>query len=190
MMPTFLEQTRYRNTVDSTGPFQFAFKTNLGMFDFLNERPKRLSVFNTFMEGQRLGRIPWFEYYPVESSLYDGLISDDAVLIVDVGGGRGHDLEAFKGVFPRQRGRVIVQDLPNTINEIDYLAPGVESMRFDFFTPQPIKGLITSRGIYKIADRFRIQVPGRTTSATSSMTVSCFKILLPERTVKQTTSHE
>jgi len=190
MMPTFLEQTKYRNPLDSTGPFQFAFKTNLGMFEFLNERPKRLSVFNTFMEGQRAGRIPWFQYYPVESSLCDGMKSEDAVLIVDVGGGRGHDLEAFKGDFPSQRGNLVVQDLPETIDDIDHLAPGVESMELDFFTPQPIKGLITSRDSVNIADRFPIQVPGHTTSAPSSMTVSCFKMLLPERTVKQITIHE
>lgn len=189
MMPTFLEQTKYRNPSDSTGPFQFAFKTQLGMFEYLNERPKRLGVFNTFMEGQRAGRIPWFKYYPVESSLYDGMNSDDAVCIADVGGGRGHDLEAFKGVFPSQRGRLVVQDLPETINDIDHLAPGVESMEFDFFTPQPIKGLIASRCSCRIADKFCIQVPGRTTSATSSMTVSSFKILLPKQPVKQLASH-
>ena len=144
-MPTFLEQTKYRNPLDSVhGPFQFAFKTNLGMFEFLNERPKRLSAFNTFMEGHRADRIPWFQYYPVDSSLGDGMQNETAVLIVDVGGGRGHDLEAFKSAFPNQRGRLVLQDLPETIDDIDHLALGVESVKHDFFTTQPIQGSMTS----------------------------------------------
>lgn len=139
-MPAYLEQIKYRNPTESDrGPFQYAMKTDLGMFDYLNERPKRLAVFNTFMEGQRKGRADWFEYYPVEDSLCEGS-EEDFVLIVDVGGGRGHDLEALKRAFPDLRGRLVVQDLPKTIDEIDHLGPGIESMKHDFFTPQPIKG--------------------------------------------------
>ena len=121
-----------------------AFKTNLGMFEFLNERPKRLSAFNTFMEGHRADRIPWFQYYPVDNSLGDGTQNEKAVLLVNIGGGRGHDLEAFKSAFPHQRGRLVLQDLPETIDDIDHLALGVESVKHDFFPTQPIQGSMTS----------------------------------------------
>ena len=156
-MPTFLEKTNYRNPLASVhGPFQFAFKTHLGMFEFLNERPKRLSAFNTFMEGHRADRIPWFQYYPVESSLGNEMQDEKEVLVVDVGGGRGHDLEAFKNAFPNQRGRLILQDLPETIDDIENLPLGVETVKHDFFTPQPVKGLMIStvQDPFIVTDRY------------------------------------
>ena len=145
-MPTFLEQTKYRNPSDYVdGPFQFAHKTNLGMFEFLNEQPKRLSAFNTYMMGHRADRIPWFEYYPVDQFLGEGMQDEKAVLIVDVGGGRGHELQAFKRAFPHQRGRLVLQDQPETIDDIDHLALGVEAVKHDFFTAQPIQGSRNSK---------------------------------------------
>ena len=64
---------------------------------------------------------------------------DDAVLMVDVGGGRGHDLlELAKRKGP-EHGRLILQDLPEVIADAPELEL-VESMGYDFFTPQPVKG--------------------------------------------------
>ena len=140
-MPEFLRETKHQNPVDNDhGPFQYAFKTDQGVWAYISERPQRLNAFNTFMEGQREGRAPWFNHFPVEDSFDNESNHADAVLIVDVGGGRGHDMKAFKKAFPDQRGRLIVQDLPTTIDEIQDLMPGVEAMKHDFFTPQPIKG--------------------------------------------------
>lgn len=137
-----MDKTNYRNPVDnSRGLFQFAFDTDLGVFDFIKERPERLDAFNTFMEGQREGRTPWFDYFPFNNSVYEGFKNEEgAVLMVDVGGGRGHDMIALKNAFPDQRGSLVVQDLPETIDEIHHLVPGVEAMKYDFFTSQPIKG--------------------------------------------------
>ena len=138
------EHTNYRNLTNNTkGPFQYAFKADLSLWSYFNERPEQLSVFNTIMEGQRAGRSSWFEFYPVKNLLCNRLKAKNAVLIVDVGGGRGHDLEALRGAFPAQHGRMVVQDVPETIDEITHLTPGVESMKFDIFTPQPIKDLWT-----------------------------------------------
>ena len=140
-MPGFLQETNYQNPVDNEhGPFQHAFKTDLGMIAYISERPQRLNAFNTCMKGQREGRAPWFHHFPVKHSFGDESNDADAVLIVDIGGGRGHDMEAFKEAFPNQRGRLVVQDLPATIDEIQHMIPGVEAMKHDFFTPQPIKG--------------------------------------------------
>lgn len=92
------------------------------------------------MEGQREGRTPWFHHYPVQDALGDVSNNADTILIVDVGGGRGHDMEAFRSAFPQQEGKLIVQDLPTTIDDINHLASGVEAMKHDFFSPQPVKG--------------------------------------------------
>ena len=65
----------------------------------------------------------------------------DAVLIVDVAGGRGHDLEAFRRKFPDVNGRMILQDLPGVISGIQSLEDRIERMAHDMFSPQPIKGI-------------------------------------------------
>lgn len=139
-LPEFLQLTKYKNPVDNTySSFQEAFRTKLKMWEYIFERPERLNAFNTFMEGQRVGRVQWFHHFPVDSLGGDSN-NADTVLMVDVGGGRGHDLEAFKSAYPQQQGRLIVQDLSATIDDIKHPKPGIEAMKHDFFRSQPVKG--------------------------------------------------
>ncbi|KAI1127812.1 S-adenosyl-L-methionine-dependent methyltransferase [Nemania abortiva] len=53
--------------------------------------------------------------------------------------GKGHDLLAFNTKHPG-RGRLVLQDLPPVINATGSVDPGIEKMRYDFFTEQPVKG--------------------------------------------------
>lgn len=93
------------------------------------------------MQGQRAQKLKWFESFPIAESLFAGLKGDPhAVALVDVGGGRGHDLEAFKQAFPDRKGRLILQDQADVIDDIKHLPVGIESMPYDFFTPQPVQG--------------------------------------------------
>lgn len=127
------------------------------MWEYISERPSRLNAFNDFMEGQRVGRTQWYRGFPVEESLSDESNDLDTVLMVDVGGGRGHDLEAFKAAFPQLPGKAIVQDLPFTIDDIKHLAPEVEAMKHNFFDPQPVKGRNPGHFlVYVGADRCRV----------------------------------
>ena len=66
---------------------------------------------------------------------------DGAVLIVDVAGGRGYYLETFRQKFPDAKGRMILQDLPHVISDVQDLDPRIESMAHDMFLPQPIEGI-------------------------------------------------
>lgn len=103
-----------------------------------------MSTFNSYMQSNQVDSVQWHSWFPVQEKLLDHFNAEDkAVLLVDVGGGRGHGVEAFKKAFPHQEGRLIVQDLPDTIDEIAGLVPGVEAMKHDFFKPQPVKGLPT-----------------------------------------------
>jgi demethylsterigmatocystin 6-O-methyltransferase len=65
--------------------------------------------------------------------------TEDEVLLVDVGGGHGQKVLAMRARFPDLKGRMIVQDLKETIDEIQD-PKGFEHMVHDFFTPQPVKG--------------------------------------------------
>ena len=64
---------------------------------------------------------------------------DSAVMFVDVGGGYGHEVQEIKKRYPDLPGRMILQDLPETISQIT-AAPNTEAMAYNFFTPQLIRG--------------------------------------------------
>ena len=77
-------------------------------------------------------------FYPVAERLSG--IPKDEVLLVDVGGGLGHDLRAFKAKYPQVPGRLILQDLKEAIMQMPQSHPELETQVHDFFNPQPVKG--------------------------------------------------
>jgi demethylsterigmatocystin 6-O-methyltransferase len=60
-------------------------------------------------------------------------------LLVDVGGGFGQQASSFKNRFPNLPGRLVVQDIPETLDRAPP-AEGIEFMAHDFFTSQSLKG--------------------------------------------------
>ena len=66
------------------------------------------------------------------------------VLMVDVGGGRGHHLAAVTQKHPEfADARLVLQDLPSTLDQIGpgVLPENIEKQAYDFFAgPQPVKG--------------------------------------------------
>lgn len=79
------------------------------------------------------------------TSVNGPLASQGETLIVDIGGGNGHELLEFRRRFPKPTypGRVVLQDLPATFSHVDIAAlekDGVEVMEHDFFKPQPVNG--------------------------------------------------
>lgn len=99
---------------------------------------------------KRHGRCPLVEKYPLVERLRDRLPqTDDEVLIVDVGGGLGYYLQQFReDELSKPRGRLILQDLPHVLPTVehepaiyaDLEEKHIETMAYDFFTPQPIHG--------------------------------------------------
>ena len=79
--------------------------------------------------------------YPVESVLLGQ--SPERPILVDLGGGLGHQCIALRERFPQLKGRVILQDIPQTLA---HAIPhnGVEVMVQDFFELQVIKGRVIS----------------------------------------------
>ncbi|KAL9036098.1 MAG: hypothetical protein Q9180_004489 [Flavoplaca navasiana] len=77
------------------------------------------------MAGHRRGRPNWIDadFYPVQYAVKDIKLNSDTPVLVDIGGGKGHDVMEFKKKFPSLPGRLIVQDLPNTIQRPLLLVP-------------------------------------------------------------------
>lgn len=60
--------------------------------------------------------------------------------MVDVGGGMGYELLALHHRFAGLPGRLVLQELPETIDNIVGDTIGIEIMAYNFFDPQPVRG--------------------------------------------------
>lgn len=142
-VPEFLRRTDFHNPEGATtGALQFVERTDKVIWDWIPGHPDYMESCNTFMEGDRGSRPSWLEWFPVQERLLDGACTkeDGAVLMVDVAGGRGHDLAAFLAKFPRVEGRLVLEDLPHVLEESSVDATRIEKLSFDLFKPQPIQG--------------------------------------------------
>ena len=145
-MPWFLESTHYQNPTNyHHGAFQFGHRTELGPWEFLKGDPERLAVFNSGMQslatiggvGRSAGAFPFDREMEKEE------IVEMDVLIVDVGGGRGQTLKAIHDAFPKLKGRMVLQDVPDVIEDAKAsgLPSFIEPMAASFFERQPVEGI-------------------------------------------------
>lgn len=149
--PSFIKLHEYersrgwKNPTDAQdNPLMHAHRTDLHYFDLAASRGC-LDDFNHHMAGYRRGRLPWMApgFVPVREVLVRGADpGPDAVFLVDVGGGLGHDLLEFHRYHPSVPGRLVVQDLPQVVGSIvpSEENKGLTPMAHNFFDEQPIKG--------------------------------------------------
>lgn len=78
----------------------------------------------------------WFDVVPFSNDD----CTPDRAYFVDMGGNIGHQCRRLKAKYPSLPGRIICQDLPETIGSAPPMVEGVEMMAHDFFTPQPVQG--------------------------------------------------
>lgn len=148
--PAFFASRGYRagavTPVD--GPFQLAHRKAGDpehFFPWLEANPPSLARFASFMAAYRAGHPNWWDseaFYPLRERLVEGFDAGGAsdAFLVDVGGGKGHDLDQLLAVHRDLPGRVVLQDQPPVIAAIE----GKESKAFeptahDFFTPEPVR---------------------------------------------------
>lgn len=144
-LPEYMRDHKYRNPLNpADGPFQLAHSTKDHFFAWLEANPTYMAAFGQYMGGYRAGKPSWLDpgLYPVKTELKldDVAEKEDAVLIVDVGGGMGQDLLELKTKHPSVKGRMVLQDLPKVIDDIKDVPADIERAGHDFFTPQPVKG--------------------------------------------------
>ena len=140
-LPEFLRKTGYQEPSDGRNcAFNMAFRTDESAFDFLIKNANFLKLFNSYMTSQRQGRQSWLKFFPLEQEMVMGFCNEkNAVMFVDIGGGYGHEIHEIKNRYPELPGRMVLQDLPETISQVT-AAPDIEAIAYNFFTPQPIRG--------------------------------------------------
>ncbi|KAL8927859.1 MAG: hypothetical protein Q9172_001159 [Xanthocarpia lactea] len=134
-IPEFLQEQNFQT--DTRGKFAWhkAFSTGLDFFPWAKQHPQQLSYFQKLMSVPRDGE--WFDVVPF--SLDPNECADDQAYFVDIGGNIGHQCLRLKAKYPSLPGRIICQDLPETIGSAPPMVAGVEMMPYDFFTPQPVQ---------------------------------------------------
>ncbi|PWY80161.1 O-methyl transferase B [Aspergillus eucalypticola CBS 122712] len=133
----WLKENNYPDIQDNVRtPFHKALNTDVPAFIYMQQNPEALGYFVEHMMSNRAGMPTFLDAYPVLEKATG--LSPERALFVDIGGGLGHQAIGFKQRYPQLEGRVIVQDLAQTLaHAIDF--PGVEKQTYDFFTPQVVK---------------------------------------------------
>lgn len=118
--------------------------TDLHPFAWTGQNPWAMDLFLPYMNIQREGRPAFFDVLDFEKKFSQGATSSTP-LFIDVGGSMGAQCVEFRKRYPNLAGRVILQDLPVVIEQVQAKPlPGSESVEVqphDFFTPEPIKGI-------------------------------------------------
>ena len=144
-IPQWLKSNGYQTPTNGKQcPFNLGFRTDQHFFEFMAANPHLASQFNSLMSAYHQGRPSWMDtnFYPVREQLLAGALNGpEDVLLVDVGGNKGHDLEEFRTKVPEASGKLILQDLPGVISQIWQLDERIELMAHDFWTEQPVKGI-------------------------------------------------
>ncbi|KAM3449415.1 hypothetical protein MY3296_006960 [Beauveria thailandica] len=156
--PPFLRDREHRAVDDpARGILQRGLHAADGLapYDVLQSMP---ALHRDFDEAMAVGTgqpAPWFRLFPAEQHLLADLSSSSCsssssassspcALLVDVAGGKGHDLQAFHEAFPSsgRAGALVLQDLPPVIDSIKpgTLDPAIVTQKHDFFTKQPVRG--------------------------------------------------
>ncbi|KAI7307455.1 hypothetical protein KC340_g11387 [Hortaea werneckii] len=165
--PAYAKRTGYREPCDpANGPYQFGVRTERGFFEDHGVKRPLLEEFGNHMGGYRQGRRSWWDegVYPVRERVVEGAGLEEEeegkVLLVDVGGGFGHDVRAFAAAFAdvvgssrgRGKGRLVLEDLPEVVGQIgeeglvvvggdrDGDEVRIERVGCDFFEENPVRG--------------------------------------------------
>ena len=141
-LPASLAESQYQNPTDNlhTG-LQLGLRTESHAFEWFSKHPEVAKNFNIFMSTQREGRAYWLDFYPFEQKLLaEAGNNEKDVIFVDVGGALGSEIKELRKRIPTLKGRMILQDLQQTIDLVT-ADPGMEATVHDFFTLQPVVGM-------------------------------------------------
>lgn len=167
-LPEYARSQNYQNPTESTNS-AFVYATGSEFWTYLKKTPTQSQIFNDFMATRRQGRPNWYDTYPIEQELSSppNVIGnghgESNILLVDVGGNRGHDLINLRNKHPGLQGRMILQDLPDVIAHTFFdQEDGIEAVPHDFFQRQPIQRMLLS-----LAELFVVLFPPATQTANS-----------------------
>ena len=137
--PAYLSHEGYQ--IPKGGPascmFNWAKNYKGTLFEWFSQHPEQEKDFGYCMKGYAGNFTPWTDIFPTEELVSGGDSKD--VVVVDVGGSFGHDINVFQAKHSLGPGRLVLQDQEKVI-ALAQVNEGIQAMTHDFMTPQVIKG--------------------------------------------------
>lgn len=143
--PSFLAESKYQDITDGRNtPFQRAFKTDLGTFEWISQQPKLFTAMQkvmTMMQGSE-----WLVDFNILDEAADALGNKpesqqfERPFFVDVGGGHGHQLVQLRDKHPHLKGGLILEDLAESVEQLPEIE-GIEMVTQNFFDKQNVQGM-------------------------------------------------
>lgn len=139
----FFRLNGWNSPVSATNnPYTFTHRTEgKSMWEYMAQFPERLKNFNYTMVAQNNATFWTVSLFPFYEELSKYETTDGTPLVVDVGGGKGHVSRQIRQLCKDLKGRVILQDRREALSDVIDGLENVELMEYDFFTPQPVKGM-------------------------------------------------
>ena len=149
-LPNFLQSIQHFNPTDSTCT-NWHHMRGLSRFDELRQHPTEMAIFQAVMTANAESKMSWTDLFPTQQLI--NARRPGIPLLVDVGGGAGHDIERLcKRMLHSESGALVLQDLEPVIEKAT-VDESVRTMVHDFFDEQPIKGISRSNQCRSICDR-------------------------------------
>ncbi|KAI0478062.1 putative O-methyltransferase [Xylaria cf. heliscus] len=140
-LPGFLSRTGYAEPLDPKNTnYMELTPDRIGMFERCRGNPEYQESFIGFMRGLAVYKLDWTEIYDTKILMRDFNASEEAALLVDMGGAHAVDIERLLRRYPDiPSGKLILQDTPDVI-AMAKVSEQIQLIAHDFFTPQPIIG--------------------------------------------------
>ncbi|CAG8953953.1 hypothetical protein HYFRA_00010914 [Hymenoscyphus fraxineus] len=146
-IPEYMQKHGYKSPTGlHDGPLQYALQTDLACFDYCSSKESTLQDFNNMMTGIRHSRPSWVEWFPVSEQILNDY-KTDTTLLIDVGGGWGHDLEVFRKRFA-PTAKLVLQDLPHVTEKVPSMPSNIEVMSYDFLSECELTVFIGARAYF------------------------------------------
>lgn len=139
-LPYFLGENGFKNPTAAThSNWQYMTGKEHNLFEDIGTNAELRNSFNDAMEcHSKYNLTPWPEVFATDTLIQGA--KPDRALVVDMGGGKGHDLTKFSIRHPdAPKGSLILQDLPEILKDVKP-AGSISVQPHDFFQPQPVKG--------------------------------------------------
>jgi hypothetical protein len=101
----------------------------------MDSHPESLKNLNYSIIAQTQATMWTIGIFPIEAELSNFQTDDNTILLVEIGGGKGHATCKIRELCSDIKGRMILQDRKEVIDSLSGGLPRVEVMAYDFFTP-------------------------------------------------------
>lgn len=145
--PSWAAENGYQDITDNRNtPFQRGHNTTLSTFEYITQNPRLFGAMQTVMAA--IQSSDWIVGLDVLDAAASAVAMDpnghrqvgaERPFFVDVGGGQGHQCKQLLEKYPNLKGRLILQDLRQAVDELPPIE-GVRVMAQNFFEPQAVQG--------------------------------------------------